>query len=190
MSCYSSVHRTHSSGTKTCLCDNGYYDANVLLCQSCVSPCQTCNGGSILNCTSCISGYNLIGSSCNLVVTCSNQFYYQGFCLDSCPNITYPSSGSCISCTGYCMTCRSATVCTSCASPFYLLANGTCLGHCPQGTYAKDGSCLNCPTGCQSCVFRSSIGQVYCISCLSSYYYDGYLCTNTCPIALKTHIVA
>ena len=189
MSCYSSTFRTHNPTSKTCPCISGYYSSGALLCLACTSPCLTCNGGSIINCTSCIAGYNLIGSSCNAVVSCPSSFNYEGHCVSSCPNTTYPSAGVCLSCSGYCLTCLSASVCSSCVSPFYLLTNGTCLGHCPTGTYASNGNCLTCPNGCTSCVFRSTMTQVNCLSCAPSYYIWGVVCSNSCPLAAQTHLI-
>ena len=189
LSCYSSTHRTHNPTSKTCPCDSGYYSNGALLCLTCTSPCLTCNGGSIINCTSCIAGYNLIGSSCNAVVSCPSSFNYEGHCVSSCPNTTYPSAGVCLSCSGYCLTCLSASVCSSCVSPFYLLTNGTCLGHCPTGTYASNGNCLACPNGCASCVFRSTMSQVNCLTCNPSYYIWGVICSNSCPLAAQTHLI-
>jgi len=170
--------------TSTCPCNAGYYDNGSAMCQTCVSPCMTCSGNSTLNCTSCFSGYRLIGSSCNKAVICS-KYYYMGYCVDSCPNTTYPLLNNCAVCTNNCLTCLSANVCTSCPNP-YLLSNGSCLGSCPTGTYAFAVQCLSCPKNCSSCVYRQS---VICLSCASNYYLTSNLsCDASCNTS-QTHVL-
>ena len=150
-SCNSALFRTWNSATFTCPCNSGYFDSGAALCQLCTLPCLTCNGGTVLNCTSCISGYTLIGSSCTIPPTCS-AFVFQGSCVATCPNTTYVSGMSCLTCINNCLTCTTTVFCTSCLPGFLSFAGG-CVGSCPAGTYANvsNSSCTSCPTNCAQC---------------------------------------
>ena len=71
--------KTQVSGS-TCVdvksCDQGYYrEETTNSCKSCSSPCASCSGST--TCTSCISGYNLVGSNCEIQPTArnSNNFF-------------------------------------------------------------------------------------------------------------------
>jgi proprotein convertase subtilisin/kexin type 5 len=146
LSCYNYMLRTYSSVAHTCDCTPGYYDNGILNCSACASPCATCNGGSVYNCTSCISGYSLIGSSCMPTLVCSNYFW-NGVCVNTCPNTTYYGLNVCSYCINDCLTCTTASSCTSCQINFYLL-NNVCYASCPLGTYSisANRSCNTCPT--------------------------------------------
>jgi hypothetical protein len=178
LSCNSSLLRSYNATTKSCQCMPGYY-GNTSACLLCNLPCLTCNGASPLNCTSCITSYTLIGSSCRrTLINCTN-YYYIGYCVNTCPNTTYPSDGICLSCINYCLTCLSATVCTSCQPTFYLITNGLCLASCPNGTYAINNTCNTCPQNCTSCVYRSSI---VCLTCIANFYLTlNFQCLGSCP---------
>jgi proprotein convertase subtilisin/kexin type 5 len=132
LSCPAGSNRLLSGGQCTCM--SGYYDPGSTVCSICLSPCLTCKGGSVLNCTSCISGYTLIGSFCRAPVSCP-RYIFMGECVSVCPNVSYPLGSSCISCPGNCLTCVSSTSCSSCLTPFVLHSNGSCSGSCPSGTY-------------------------------------------------------
>jgi proprotein convertase subtilisin/kexin type 5 len=144
------MSRSYNAVFRTCPCSAGFYDSGALVCSPCVSPCQECVGGSRLNCTVCIAGYNLVGSSCVPILNC-NTFYYDGNCVNTCPNITYNSGSSCLPCIYNCLTCTSNTItsCTSCLANFYFYT-GMCLGICPTNTYSNNTnrSCIACPSEC------------------------------------------
>ncbi len=132
LSCYSYMQR-QLSPNKTCGCIAGYYDSGALICPPCTSPCATCLGGTSLNCTACISGYRLVGSSCVFISVCSN-YYWDGVCVNTCPNTTFAGVNVCNPCINNCLTCVSNSVCTTCKLSYYL-SNGTCDLVCPGGTY-------------------------------------------------------
>jgi hypothetical protein len=70
-----------------------------------------------------------------------------------CPSgQTYTGSG-CVGCPVNCLNCSSATVCTLCASTYYLRSDGICYLYCLAGTYpdATTQQCINCPSNCSSC---------------------------------------
>jgi proprotein convertase subtilisin/kexin type 5 len=101
-----------------CLCNPGLYDSGVSTCSQCNSPCVNCNGPSLYNCTSCITGYILMGSICMPNIVCSNYFY-DGFCVNTCPETTYPATNICLPCINGCLTCTSSTQCSLCISGRY-----------------------------------------------------------------------
>lgn len=188
-SCPLGAFRSFTSVTSSCPCLGRYYDNGSMICQPCSIPCLTCNGGSVLNCTSCQLGYTLIGSFCRpTTVSCTN-YYYQGYCVNSCPNSTYPSASDCLPCINYCLTCLTSTVCTSCVAPFYLHSNGSCLGYCPTGTYPQANKCLSCPSNCTSCNYRADQSSVICLTCSFSYYLSNNLCLPNCPTNRETHVL-
>jgi len=118
-------------------------------------------------------------------VVCSNYFY-QGYCLNTCPNTTYQGVNQCITCQNNCLTCYSNISCTSCLSG-YNFYNSTCIVICPNGTYISINSiCAVCPAGCTQCVNRST--GVICISCQNTLYMMGNTC-NSCSVADNTHIL-
>lgn len=152
-------------------CSNRYYKAANGLCAQVDPICQTYNLTTGV-CTSCISGYVFIASSC--IKTIAN-----------CVN--YNSSGNCVSCTtgytayaGFCVSippnCQTfiGTTCTLCNSGYYLPTSGTCtLGNPNCTTYDSLGNCLSCING-----FVNYANSCYKIpaNCAS---YTGPTC-NTC----------
>ncbi len=166
-----------------CPCNSGYFDNGTAVCRLCISPCVTCNGGTILNCTSCLTGYTLIGSSCTALPICS-AFRYQGVCVAICPNTTYATGTNCLTCINNCLTCSTATFCTSCL-PRFLLLNNACVGSCPLGTYATSSSCITCPTNCAQCSLYS--GNLVCFSCSTGFSLLDKVC-SVCPN--NTHVIS
>lgn len=73
-----------------------------------------------------------------------------------------------------CVSCASATTCSSCY-PGYLLNNATtaCLVQCPSGKYSLNNVCVNClDANCANCNTNG-----VCLSCLNLYY---LLSNGTC----------
>ena len=184
LNCNTSLLRIYNSTSSSCPCDPGYYDSGSAQCEICSLPCLTCNGASILNCTSCVGGYRLIGSSCIKITLCNN-YYYMGYCVDRCPNTTYPLANTCATCINYCQTCLSDVLCSSCIASFYLF-NGSCKGSCPVGTYAWNGSCSACPRNCESCVYRQGI---VCVSCVANFYLSADLSCNGACAGDQSHVI-
>jgi len=123
----------------------------------------------VSNCTSCISGYVLSGSTCS----------------SSCGNGQYLVSGTstCAPCTGLCANCSGdATTCNSCtADNLYYSNNCYAPSACPNGTVAQSGNgiCAPCQSPCASC--SSTVDS--CTACIAGYYYDATTssCVTTCP---------
>lgn len=150
------------------------------MCGTCHSSCLTCFGGnSQYNCTSCPAGYTLFTSMCMTVVTCTN-YYFDGQCINSCPNYTYPSANTCLKCTNGCYTCSSATFCLTCQSGSkFQPSNNTCVAACNSLQYDNNSVCYSCPNTCQSCIYVNT--TVICTSCNTSYNFYNNTCVLTCP---------
>lgn len=116
-------------------CPNTHYNSSRT-CVPCNSPCLTCTDE-----THCLS--------------CSIGFYYEGQCLGICPDGTYPdyTNSVCQACGVRCEKCiNSANICSSCISPYFLLAT-QCLDECPSETYYEsDGKCIQCKAPCLKCL--------------------------------------
>jgi proprotein convertase subtilisin/kexin type 5 len=100
-------------------------------------------------------------------------------CLSACPTTFYANISSaifiCLPCQSPCVTCRSNSQCSSCASPYlYYSQNFSCLMSCPLGYYSKNGSCLQCNTPCKTCS-----NETACTSC-SIGFFDGSGCVALC----------
>lgn len=138
-------------------------------CLSCFSGCEGCSGTNT-SCSSCQNGTFLSSNQC---INSS-----------SCPNGTYPNSlnNSCSSCLSPCDQCSTASVCLTCASGQYLVANnGTCVNRsqCPEGTFGGSSTsnnleCLQCDPTCLSC----SLTSTNCTSC-STLFLQGNSCVNS-----------
>lgn len=108
--------------------------------QACLAPCATCNNNNNTQCTSCLAGYILSGSSCAPVTTCNGTCNY-------CPFNYMLMNQSCLQCSNNtCARCLASNL-SSCAS-------------CFSGYYLNQGSCMSCPTGCSTC-----INQNNCLTC-------------------------
>ncbi|KAM3128020.1 hypothetical protein pb186bvf_019866 [Paramecium bursaria] len=101
--------------TFTCTCPVSYSDYR---CYACDYTCLTCNGGSNVNCQSCI--------------TTSQRFLQSGFCV--CPeHYVISSQLNCVQCDWSCNTCYSTSNCQTCM-PYdnrYVGASGYCV--CQSG---------------------------------------------------------
>ena len=92
--------------------------------------------------------------------TCDNSSYYlNNTCYVTCPsyymNTTSPSR-QCASCTSNCLSCPvSTTVCTSCASPYFIFIYNSsaalCITECPAGYYLIGQTCHLCSSPCSNC---------------------------------------
>ena len=196
------------NGTCQTTCPVGTYPSlESSSCISCgISGCQTCifNSSLLVECTTCQSGFLLVsdqlicvttcpanyvqsGSKCNPVPVCT-KYNYNGYCLASCPQGTYPvtvnSSSTCMLCTQNCLVCSSAASCSKCNNVTVLFSsNGTvqCLSYCPLGYFNASGVCTLCPSNCSSCVFSVTYGEPSCQTCvIGTYLLDGE-CLSVCP---------
>ena len=177
-------------GSCSISCPSGYWqDGTNNKCQACwnsaTSPytCATCVGPNSNECGTCIAG----------------NFFYQGECLDSCPDGYWAdaSANQCQPCHNSgtnplsCMTCTtgSSSSCLSCY-PGSFLHLGECLDACPILFYGDlaTWTCQPCynPSGspvqaaCASCFGPLATS---CLSCYTSTYYFSIdrSCLTTCP---------
>ena len=105
-----------------------------MTCYVCNPICNTCQGPDKTDCLS-----------------CSLDNFYEGTCINDCPNGTYAESNTCLSCDSNCLTCygQSFDNCLSCESD-KIPINNVCF--CVNGTYLNtfnqfsicDPSCLTC----------------------------------------------
>lgn len=154
------------------------------VCNDCSYPCNTCGSGPSV-CTSCVSGFNLIGSTCiadcpsgaapvNGVCQCRSGFIYSNQCVASCPNGWGNIAGQCTKCAENCAACSgSSASCTSCLNGYALNAvTGVCqvAPSCQFGQYFSQSSnaCARiCP---QSTYYYESV----CLTaCLQGYQDNG-----------------
>lgn len=178
LTCFSTSNR-HLTGS-SCACNNGFFDQGVRICAPCHQNCLTCTGGpSQYNCTSCKTGFALFTSTCLPVVSCVS-YYFEGQCVSSCPNYTYPLGKECKQCTNNCYTCLNATACTSCVHGTYLSPTMSCSSACSSGQYLNGSRCVNCPGGCITCTMDVT-GIATCTSCLPTQYFYKGSCLSTCP---------
>ncbi|XP_043916303.1 extracellular matrix organizing protein FRAS1-like [Protopterus annectens] len=147
-------------------CPAGYYNANGV-CEKCHASCQNCNGGSPFACTSCKSSL-VLAQNGMCVSRCSPGFY-----LDSSHKVCQP-------CNSRCLTCESATVCTSCRDPSRVLLFGECLYEvCAQQYYLDYAtrSCKECDWSCNAC--SGPLGTD-CLQCMDGYVLQEGTCTEQC----------
>lgn len=81
----------------TCMA-NFYFDSSNNTCAPCMAPCETCTGPTTNQCSSCLSGYYLEGTSCP---ACSSAIFQ-------------------------CVSCSTKIACRQCASEYYLNSSNTC----------------------------------------------------------------
>ncbi|GBG00524.1 hypothetical protein Rsub_13363 [Raphidocelis subcapitata] len=138
-------------------------------CVGCPSECDGCNPTNGV-CDACAPGYWTDGASC--VATCPPGTYKS-------PS-TWESGASCAGCVAPCVTCSSATACSTCDSGLYLDRKAkTCVDTCAPGTYASpDNQCRVCNIRCTACTDKV---WTACTGCAAPYYLSGTTCGPACP---------
>lgn len=72
---------THRVNPK-CDCDDGYYEANKIACDECLTDCKVCANGN--TCTTCYGNLTYTGGVCG----CKDNTYKNGqnceYCIDNC----------------------------------------------------------------------------------------------------------
>lgn len=111
-------------------------------------------------------------------MTCgANQVASNGKCVNTCPDGTFTSSGSCLTCHPDCDTCSGASFnqCSTCPPERPVLNNGRCLPTCSQSQFfdSTSASCKSCDSSCSSCFGG---GSDECLSCSSSNHLRGGSC--------------
>ncbi|KAL4496783.1 hypothetical protein ABPG73_011749 [Tetrahymena malaccensis] len=196
-----------SNGCQQCI--QGYYLDNNSICQPCLSTCLTCStqnscqscyGGAALdtsnqcvcpisqywNGSSCVACLNTSCQTCNtsnsnICLTCPKNWYlYNGNCLASCPEQTFPNNITCNSCIPNCQKCDNNSSCIKCMSGTYLSIDGTqCLSKCPPGQQQNSNQreCILCTdSNCLSC--QNDISQ--CTQCGNNLNLQGNICQTNC----------
>ena len=111
--------------------------------------CRPC---SVVNCARCAAS----GSSCEQCDT--DMFVLRGggqpeSCLTTCPVGYYGDTQSqqCTRCSGECLSCSSATKCSTC--PVGMLRySSVCLKTCPRSTFRHGNTCEACDPSCATCL--------------------------------------
>ncbi len=170
-------------------CPDGQEEDNGVCVAECAATCKTCSVGEREDkCTSCWSGYYLVGQT-------------EGYCMTTCPDATAfsVSEKKCLPCDSTCATCvlpGNSTACLTCNSstPYktetWSYAVGNCSvacysdsyidpvekqcypgGDCPITLYkdTTNKTCLACDSSCFGCSVPADAGN--CMGCASSFYY-------------------
>lgn len=137
----------NNSGTCVNTCPNGTAVVPSTGACGCLSTCAKCDSTNYAICTACLN---------------SSMVIYNGQCMSSCPNLTFPSGSNCISCSTGCSNCTNS-ICTICFANWYLY-QGQCYSDCNLVSQQYDASglvCKLCPDGCDTC------SGTTCNTCLS-----------------------
>ena len=152
----------------SCKKPNTYIDVLFRICLSCHASCSSCSGPSMMECKSCYTDYQLVGSYCRYTKCVSPQYFLitneienfsVGTCINYCPSplVGLPESQICFaSCqkinqyidplTRECKDCHSS--CLRC--------NGNSSTNCTE----CDNSCIFSPSS-NSCTPRCAIPLFY-----------------------------
>jgi hypothetical protein len=178
------------------------------VCNDCSYPCNTCGTAPSI-CTTCVSGFNLVGSTCiaacptgaspvNGVCQCANGYIYSNQCVASCPTGYGNVGGQCTQCASNCAACSgSTTSCTSCINGYALNSvTGVCqiAPNCQLGQYfsQSSNSCTSiCPTGtfyyesvcltaCLQGYQDNGVGGCVAVSAQNGCSYPYYLSNGVC----------
>ncbi|KAL4452986.1 hypothetical protein ABPG73_011067 [Tetrahymena malaccensis] len=147
---------------------NMYYDSVNKICKYCNPECQTCSGGTNLDCITCSNTYG------NLYLDKVNNK-----CVSSCPDGTYANEQSkiCNPCDKSCKTCINSTSCVICDPKYPYFLNSLCVSQCPAQMFVQINTCTKCHQSCQTCSDTTS-----CLTCdkLTPYLYNKQ-CIDKCP---------
>ena len=125
-------------------------------CSACPVNCSTCNG--------------------NLCMFCSAGFkYYEGACVDACPNGYYESLGVCKMCSVGCSSCSGSSSCQICQTG-YTGIDGVCSPSCINDGANTANCSFTCDASCATCFGPAS---TQCSSCSSNKLSQGS-CVSTC----------
>ncbi|XP_043934421.1 proprotein convertase subtilisin/kexin type 5-like [Protopterus annectens] len=149
-----------------------YLDPNSWQCELCHSSCQTCQGPSPRDCTSCSDRISPPVYGQCYIVTCNAGQYFEVV------------DGSCYDCDPSCQTCfgPQRLDCSSCFRGYFLDQEGACIENCPLGYFGNTDFllCEKCSDGCEICETSSD----NCIKCRDDEYslflHEGK-CLASCP---------
>ena len=141
---------------------DGFYPDINNNCVPCSSGCLICRSATV--CSSCVALANPSNTNAGQCVCPQRTFF------------TVSTSGTryCANCGPYCLTCTSATACSSCQTSFTLLSSGSC--QCPNRFFVDAaGNCVPCAGGCDICT-----SNTVCTQCISPLVLQGNVCQGTC----------
>ncbi|XP_042325028.1 extracellular matrix organizing protein FRAS1 [Sceloporus undulatus] len=147
-------------------CPTGYYMVGRA-CQKCHPSCKTCLGGGPLSCTSCDSSL-VLSHLGTCILACFLGFYRD-------------ENGHCQSCSDACLSCDSATSCTSCRDPSKVLLFGECQYDSCAPQYYLDFSTKTCKECDWSCNVCSGPQSNDCLQCMEGYVLHNGACLERCP---------
>ena len=207
MGCYSNC--IYSSGSAICnsnlpqpcsdvnaqypcssLCNVGYFPANNGI------VCLPCNSTGNQFCSVCVNSNVNVAKCSSCSLSSAPATYDLTTCLCSDKYYMNTSANSCMPCPVGCLTCNSATNCTSCTDQaMYLSVNNLCI--CADGYYLNGTNCLPCGNGCDMCssatscsactdpntmVIISNSNTCGCKNSSYSFSFDKKLCLS-CPLS-------
>lgn len=180
----SSKCKTCSSLTFCSTCTNPQAVPVNGVCNDCSYPCNTCTS-SPSTCTSCVTGFNLIGTTCiaacptgaypkNGVCQCTSGAIYSNQCVAACPSGYGNIGGQCQKCKANCATCDTTiSTCTQCLNGFALdQVSGVCqiAPSCQFGQYYSQSS-SSCT---RICPLNTFFYENVCLTaCLSGFNDNG-----------------
>lgn len=170
-SCDTTLFRSGPTGSNTCPCNNGYYDnSTTQTCEVCFTTCQSCNGPSKTDCSSCRSTDNRNLNSPTGECLCKTGYFdYLNACTlchYTCLNCTNNTQFSCLNCNAaQFRTFNSSTMECLCKDGYYD----------PMTTPVSTPTCQTCNPTCLTC----SLLSTYCLTCNPLAFRE--LLNNSCP---------
>jgi len=137
--------------------------STVNYCKNCSSSCSSCSQ-NLMNCTSCPSTQYLsknTNADLSISYSCVNECFVGYY-------ITNGANGNlCLQCDQNCLNC-SSTVCSTCASGYYLGPDNECVNQCPSYYLPNiDNICTSCNSN--ELIYPFSNGSFACVNnCTSS----------------------
>ncbi|KAL4478585.1 hypothetical protein ABPG74_006820 [Tetrahymena malaccensis] len=159
-----------ATSCRSCVSSTNYtYDSVNFVCQMiCHSSCSSCTKpNDQTQCTKCVDGYYLNGTTCTLCNSPCKFCSSATQCLSCVNNTDYtydPNAKQCISnCYQYCSSCSKPSDSNSCTA-------------CKDGYYLSGSQCLQCSSPCSKCTSNAN----QCTGCISGYSLDSS--QNKCNI--------
>lgn len=151
--CYACVSATTCSS-----CHAGYF-IDTAGCTACIANCTACTDGTTCTAAKCAAGYvnNATTNVCDSCPSNCGNYVWPATCTDTATcttagcNTGYfkATAGGCSACGANCNACSSATVCTTCATGFFVVAGActSCAANCDTCTVANECATTGCSTG-------------------------------------------
>ncbi|ELP89293.1 protein serine/threonine kinase, putative [Entamoeba invadens IP1] len=138
-------------------------------CVACISPCKTCVNSND-KCVECLKGFIKSGDTCYSIkydlANCTE--YYQQYCKKCVVGYYVTQDLKCAKCPENCETCYQSTVCTKCASNYFINSSHLC---------STNKDIHNCK--------ENSVGVYGCTDCVDGYFIDQSN-NNNCALCNST----